>query len=306
MIFFSGLGPFQPIQSKFNFLRKKSRDSRKRKQQQLEQEKLQNSSASSTSSALGSKSIVSNGHKDYCPHSKVFQVKCASPPGQSSDSSSVIISKGDIRESNYSCSSVSGASTSNNNTPSHYSHISSSNPTSQCPQSDAISDSPNISSNGRSNGGIGRGNSISKKPVSNVNGTVGKVVNGNGATCGNGLIMSTLGTGGNLNCKALHPETEGKIPSASGTATGAMALQVNTANGDVKKVITLWQNYYPEGQWGWIIVFCALAVQAINHGLQLSFSTFLLAVDQRFRVGEPALLGKSIHFVITMKNWSSS
>lgn len=115
-------------------------------------------------------------------------------------------------------------------------------------------------------------------------------VNGNGPTFGNGALA--LGSGGNLNCKALHPETEGKIPSANGTATGAMALQVNTANGDVKKVITLWQNYYPEGQWGWIIVFCALAVQAINHGFQLSYSTFLMAVDQKFRVGEPALLGK--------------
>jgi hypothetical protein len=79
-----------------------------------------------------------------------------------------------------------------------------------------------------------------------------------------------------------------------GTATGALSLQVNTANGEVKKTITLWQNYYPEGQWGWIVVFCALVVQAINHGAQLGVSTLLVKVDRRFHVGEPALLGKSI------------
>lgn len=230
-------------------------------------------------------SAVNNGHKDYCPHSKVFQVKSVSPPGRSSDSSSVVISKGDIIRDNFYCSSVSGASSSNNNTPSHHSHLSSSNQNSQsisqCPQSDSTS--PKAGSDCRN-----VKNTSSQKAIpSKEDGT--KTIR-NGTTCGNGTL--TLAGGGNVNCKALHPETEGKIPLANGTATGAMALQVNTGNGDVKKVITLWQNYYPEGQWGWIIVFCALIVQAINHGFQLSFSTFLVAVDQRFRVGEPALLGK--------------
>jgi len=87
-------------------------------------------------------------------------------------------------------------------------------------------------------------------------------------------------------------ETEGRIPSANGTATGALNLQLNTANGDIKKVITLWQNYYPEGEWGWIIVLCACIVNTINHGIQLGVSPFSLMVNAKFHVGEPALLGE--------------
>lgn len=47
-----------------------------------------------------------------------------------------------------------------------------------------------------------------------------------------------------------------------------------------------------EGEWGWIIIICALLVQAINHGLQLGVSSLLVKADRRFHVGEPALLGK--------------
>ncbi|CAL8110048.1 unnamed protein product [Orchesella dallaii] len=282
----AGSGTFQPIQDKFNFLRKKSRDSRKRKQQQNQhQQQKEPSSSTSATVSTSPKAPINNGHKDYCPHSKVFQVKSVSPPGKSSDSSSVVISKGEIRE-NYYCSSSASAS-SNNNTPSHHSHLSNSQNSqsvSHCTQADSGVAPANTNTKIGANC---KAAALANKTSANVR-RMSSIVGGN-ATFGKGTALN----GGNLNCKALHPETEGKIPAANGTATGAMALQVNTPNGDVKKVITLWQNYYPEGQWGWIVVFCALVVQAINHGFQLSFSTFMVSVDQRFFVGkgDPVLLG---------------
>jgi hypothetical protein len=115
---------------------------------------------------------------------------------------------------------------------------------------------------------------------------------GSASASGSGIKGSVV-TANIINCNS-HHETEGKIPSANGTATGALSLQVNMANGEVKKTITLWQNYYPEGQWGWIVVFCALIVQAINHGAQLAFSAFLPSIQMRFHVKEPASLGKNM------------
>jgi len=116
---------------------------------------------------------------------------------------------------------------------------------------------------------------------------------GSGASASGSGLKGSVVTANIINCNS-HHETEGKIPSANGTATGALSLQVNMANGEVKKTITLWQNYYPEGQWGWIVVFCALIVQAINHGVQLAFSTLLLNIQKKFHVKEPALLGKAL------------
>ena len=34
----------------------------------------------------------------------------------------------------------------------------------------------------------------------------------------------------------------------------------------------LFQWYYPEGGWGWVILICAFLSQTLAHGLQLSFS----------------------------------
>ncbi|KAL6955789.1 hypothetical protein U1Q18_050890 [Sarracenia purpurea var. burkii] len=39
----------------------------------------------------------------------------------------------------------------------------------------------------------------------------------------------------------------------------------------------LQRHYYPEGGWGWVIVFCATCIHILNHGLQLAFS-----VENRF------------------------
>ena len=95
------------------------------------------------------------------------------------------------------------------------------------------------------------------------------------------------------------PVTGKRVPR-TGTATGACSLQVQTGpNGDVRKVFTLWQNYYPEGQWGWIVVLSVLIVQTINHGTLLTFSNFILSVHSNFGVTDPTLIGEyhdTFHF----------
>jgi len=80
-----------------------------------------------------------------------------------------------------------------------------------------------------------------------------------------------------------------------------MAFHVQgSPNGGIRKVITLWQNYYPEGQWGWIIILCAFIVHSINHGIQLSVAAFSLPIQTRFGAQqEPTatLLGKDLEML---------
>ncbi|XP_035710933.1 uncharacterized protein LOC110854068 isoform X3 [Folsomia candida] len=280
---------FQPFQDKFNFLTKKNRDSKKKKMKEqrggVSKEKGIVGAEPSSSSSGGTSSATIK-HKDFCPHSKFQQEKLRStsggsnpsrnkkePNSTSSNSSSVFLKnkpakkqeeKAVVDRTGSGGGDCFTSTSSNNNSPQH---------------------SSTHTSAGISLGSIG----TSTQGMLNKNG--GSSIGSGGSASGSGLKGSvTVVTANIINCNS-HHETEGKIPSANGTATGALSLQVNMANGEVKKTLTLWTNYYPEGEWGWIIIICALLVQAINHGLQLGVSSLLVKADRRFHVGEPALLG---------------
>jgi hypothetical protein len=46
----------------------------------------------------------------------------------------------------------------------------------------------------------------------------------------------------------------------------------------------LWQHYYPEGGWGWVIILCSVLVHILTHGLQLSFSVMILPMQNKFQI----------------------
>lgn len=45
---------------------------------------------------------------------------------------------------------------------------------------------------------------------------------------------------------------------------------------------TLKQHYYPEGGWGWFVVFIAVLVQTLNHGVQLAYGVVFPTVLKQF------------------------
>lgn len=45
---------------------------------------------------------------------------------------------------------------------------------------------------------------------------------------------------------------------------------------------TIKQHYYPEGGWGWTIVFCGVLVQCLTHGLHLSWGVVEIQVRKKF------------------------
>jgi hypothetical protein len=46
------------------------------------------------------------------------------------------------------------------------------------------------------------------------------------------------------------------------------------------------RRYYPEGGFGYVILFVGIVVNVFTHGLQLSAWSFLMAAAQRFKVSE--------------------
>lgn len=52
--------------------------------------------------------------------------------------------------------------------------------------------------------------------------------------------------------------------------------------GDEKTLRTLKVHYYPEGHWGYAIIFIAVIVQTFNHGLHLSHGVLLVKISNVF------------------------
>lgn len=55
--------------------------------------------------------------------------------------------------------------------------------------------------------------------------------------------------------------------------------------GDEKTLRTLKVHYYPEGDWGWVVLIVGVIVQAINHGLHLAYGIFLLKLINKYDPG---------------------
>lgn len=49
------------------------------------------------------------------------------------------------------------------------------------------------------------------------------------------------------------------------------------------------RRYYPEGGFGFVILFVGVVVNALTHGLQLCASSFLMPAGQRFKVDSTAV-----------------
>lgn len=54
------------------------------------------------------------------------------------------------------------------------------------------------------------------------------------------------------------------------------------------------RRYYPEGAFGYVVLFVAFVVNILTHGLQLSGYFFLMPSGKRFKVDEVKCLGKCL------------
>lgn len=51
---------------------------------------------------------------------------------------------------------------------------------------------------------------------------------------------------------------------------------------DIRQLLTLKQHYYPEGNWGWVIVFVSVLVQILTHGLQVGSGVLTQEIVNKF------------------------
>lgn len=58
----------------------------------------------------------------------------------------------------------------------------------------------------------------------------------------------------------------------------------NGARLDLRQLMTLRQHYYPEGGWGFIIIFIGLIMQCIAHGIHMSAGVVLVEIMRTFHV----------------------
>lgn len=54
---------------------------------------------------------------------------------------------------------------------------------------------------------------------------------------------------------------------------------------EVRQLLTLKQHYYPEGGWGWVVVFVGVLVQLLSHGLHVASGVLVGEVVRRFGDG---------------------
>ena len=67
-----------------------------------------------------------------------------------------------------------------------------------------------------------------------------------------------------------------------------------------KRIASIFQHYYPEGGWGFIVLFCGLIVELVSNGLQQSFGILIVFISIRFRVFEIEEIGKKIYFLVVI------
>lgn len=85
------------------------------------------------------------------------------------------------------------------------------------------------------------------------------------------------------NCNGTH----NKLPNGKGNNKHEPTFQQLIA---ARRLIC--RRYYPEGSFGWIILFVGLIVNTLTHGLQFSSTFVLMPASNRFKVDEVDCLGK--------------
>ena len=61
-----------------------------------------------------------------------------------------------------------------------------------------------------------------------------------------------------------------------------------------RELRTMKLHYYPEGGWGWVILFCASVSQSVSYGVQLAAGTLLANLVRRYDRNTPAATSASV------------
>eukprot|EP00095_Tigriopus_kingsejongensis_P005299 snap_masked-scaffold337_size202799-processed-gene-0.7 protein:Tk05299 transcript:snap_masked-scaffold337_size202799-processed-gene-0.7-mRNA-1 annotation:"monocarboxylate transporter 12-like" len=74
----------------------------------------------------------------------------------------------------------------------------------------------------------------------------------------------------------------GQVSNADGSQVGSRSHNSQVTR--KRRIASIFQHYYPEGHWGFVVLVCGLLVQILTHGTQLSFGYFALTIRRRWRM----------------------
>ena len=77
-----------------------------------------------------------------------------------------------------------------------------------------------------------------------------------------------------------HASKAPQMPEEMEVVSGEAIMSARTVR--KRRIAGIFQHYYPEGGWGFVVVIVAVIVQIITHGLQLSFGILILAIKRRW------------------------
>ena len=64
-----------------------------------------------------------------------------------------------------------------------------------------------------------------------------------------------------------------------------------------RRIAGIFQHYYPEGGWGYVVLICGFFVHLLTQGLQLSLVSLVLPLtSRRFHSSEVEMIGKTFFF----------
>ena len=90
-------------------------------------------------------------------------------------------------------------------------------------------------------------------------------------------------------------QNSAKTPNSVGLQEEAISAEVVVSARTVRKrrIAGIFQHYYPEGGWGWVILLCGFLVQVLAVGLQQSLAILVFPLSgRRYQVADNGYIGK--------------
>jgi len=119
--------------------------------------------------------------------------------------------------------------------------------------------------------------------------------------------LSKIGSSDIIGCTRHNGHESGIIPKLSeigpqkpviqeeGGSSNSAATVVSARTARKRRIAGIFQHYYPEGGWGYVIVICAFLSHFLAHGLQLGFLILMPYASRRYQANQLEI-GKKIFF----------
>ena len=97
--------------------------------------------------------------------------------------------------------------------------------------------------------------------------------------------------------QVVKSEAAAKVVEDEGNSSNSAATVVSARTARKRRIAGIFQHYYPEGGWGYVILLAAFLSQFLAHGMQLGFLILLPFASRRY-AADPSEIGKSLIFTI--------